>query len=202
MAKINFCGDSFCRKGGYGTRKNSELAWTTLLAEKLQHTIVGLGKAGTAHEHAIKSFDPNANINVFCWTEPHRLYHEIYPISMGTADANKDIHVVYDAAYRYYKYLHDEALAIKRYERDLYWFDQAILKHYKGLVVHLVSFSWVYDFEHGLEFSTPLNDLRTNPWEKSEDEIANHLSKEKNQFVADKIYELILNSKSNIEYPT
>lgn len=197
MGKINFCGDSFCRKGGYGVLRHSELAWTTLLAEKLKHSIIGLGKAGSAHEHAIKSFNPTADINVFCWTEPHRLYHDSYPISMGTAEANKDINVVYDAAYKYYKYLHSQTLALKRYERDLYWFDQAILKHYAGLAIHLVSFSWVYEFEHGLEFSTPLNDLRTNPYKKSKDEIANHLNKKQNQFLADELYTLILDAKNN-----
>ena len=73
LAKINFCGDSFCEQA-------CEQSWTTHLANALDAKIVGLGRGGTAHERAFKTFSPSADYTVFCWTEPHRLYHPDVPI--------------------------------------------------------------------------------------------------------------------------
>ena len=71
MKTINFCGDSFCMN-------ESEKSWCVILAKKLNAKIVGFGKGGTAHEHAIKSFNPKSDINIFCWTEYNRVYHKKY----------------------------------------------------------------------------------------------------------------------------
>ena len=50
---VNFCGDSFCAS-------KNKFAWCHLLSKKINAKIIGLGKSGSAHEHAIKSFNPNA----------------------------------------------------------------------------------------------------------------------------------------------
>jgi hypothetical protein len=72
--RINFTGDSFCYKGGQDDdRPYSDIAWTTLLADRLGASIVGLGRSGSSHEHVFKTFNSSADINVICWTEPQRL---------------------------------------------------------------------------------------------------------------------------------
>ena len=101
---INYmnCGDSFCK-----LTKNSDVAWTTLLASKLNANIIGYGKSGAAHEHAIKTFDSKADYTIFCWTEAHRLYHVKYPLSIASAENDQHKHRIYGAANVYYKYLHN-----------------------------------------------------------------------------------------------
>ena len=47
---INFCGDSFCAS------KDKE-SWTIILSNMLGYKIYGIGKKGTAYEHAIKTFN-------------------------------------------------------------------------------------------------------------------------------------------------
>ena len=51
MKTLNYCGDSFAPKT---TDKNR---WHLLLANKLNAKIIGFGLQGSAHEHAIKSFN-------------------------------------------------------------------------------------------------------------------------------------------------
>ena len=162
MAKINFCGDSFCAEA-------CSQSWTTQLATALNAKIVGLGGGGHAHERAIKTFDPSADYTVFCWTEPHRLYHPDVPIGVGTCDhykkAKKSNNLI-AAAYVYYKYLHNWELAEERYVRELYWFDKTVLSNYKGKVVHLFCFEFFYEFENGVTFSKPLQYREVLPQEK------------------------------------
>jgi hypothetical protein len=189
MKYINFCGDSFCRH-----TRAAEIAWTTLLASKLNVNILGYGKSGAAHEHAIKTFDSIADYTVFCWTEPHRLYHIKYPLSIGSAEADQHKHRIYGAANVYYKYLHNSNLAIERQSRDLYWFDNVVLSKYKGLAIHIPCFSKIYKFTNHININTPLNQLRDNPdkFPVSKDiEPANHMTKQQNSMLADKLYNII-----------
>ena len=185
MAKINFCGDSFCRKA-------SAEGWPRILATALNAEIVGLGKSGSAVEHAIRSFDTQADYTVFCWTEPHRLYHPDYPISFARAEAEQNINLVYKAAYEYYKYLHDTDLTEKRYVRDLYWFDTQCLNEYEGKAIHLFCFECLYEFSNGVTFFHPLNLRRDVPFAMNNSaEVANHLTVEQNKQLADELYECL-----------
>ena len=110
MKTINFCGDSFCMN-------ESEKSWCVILAKKLNAKIVGFGKGGTAHEHAIKSFNPKADINIFCWTEYNRVYHKKYLLNFNNVDKNiNQKNKVYAAAKVYYKYLHDYTYAKEYYD--------------------------------------------------------------------------------------
>ena len=190
MLSINYCGDSFCNSGGT-VGNNPELAWTTLLSKKLGATIIGLGKSGSAHEHAIQSFVNTADYTVFCWTDPNRIWNADTPISVGTANRFKKDKNIYSVAHLYYKYLHDEAYAIRRYQRDCYWFDNVVLSKYSGKLIHLNCFSNLYDWKSGIEHQIkPLNDMRAVPWKNSDDEVANHFNIEQNQQLADKLYTL------------
>ena len=192
MKTINFCGDSFCIY-----TKNSDVAWTTLLASKLNTSIIGYGKSGAAHEHAIKTFDDTADYTVFCWTEPHRLYHVKYPLSIVSAENDQHKHRIYGAANVYYKYLHNMDLAIERYNRDLYWFDSIVLSKYKGLAIHIPCFTTIYKFTNHININTPINKLRDNPGKMNVPktlEIANHMTKQQNAMLADKLRLLISDS--------
>ena len=185
MAKINFCGDSFCEQA-------CEQSWTTHLANALDAKIVGLGRGGTAHERAFKTFSPSADYTVFCWTEPHRLYNLNYPINVTKCETDKNKSKLYAAGHVYYKYLHNWEVAEERYVRELFWFDQCILKEYKGKAIHLFSFDCMYEFENGVTFSNPLNLRRDVPFALDDGkEVANHFTAEQNKQLADELYECL-----------
>ena len=192
MKTINFCGDSFCRlepKVG-----NRGLSWTTLLADKLNASILGWGKPAAAYEHAIQTFDNTTDYTIFCWTDPNRLYvNPEYSVNMihlhhlihqlGGLSNNKE-----KAAYAYFKYLHSISVTKQRYMRELYWFDHAILSNYKGVAIHLPCFNVQHVFIHGINIDIPLDDMRSRD---VKNELHNHLTEQENSGLADKIYSII-----------
>jgi hypothetical protein len=203
MTTINFCGDSFCACGGPRNHiwkkelvdKEAQFAWTTILAAKLGADIIGFGAAGTAHENCFKTYDDTADYTVFCWTEPHRLYHDNFGISMSTADKFKQDKKIYATAYLYYKYLHDVDLAIARFQRECYWFDHAILTNYKGKCIHLDCFANLYTWNVGIKHSLGiLNDrrpLRDHPGDPDDDQcLPCHLTVKQNVELADELFDL------------
>ena len=185
---INFCGDSFCAS-------KSEYAWCNLLSNKLNAKTIGLGKSSSAHEYAIKSFNANANITIFCWTEPHRLYHKKYEINSNSAEFYKDKIIEMKIATEYYKYLHDYAYAKQRQIRDLYWFDNVILSQYKGKIIHYFSFNYstFYKFKNGYTYNKPLDKIFKIKTSNNID-IFNHLSIDDNKKLAQFTYGLLKNS--------
>ena len=178
---INFCGDSFC------ANKSSE-SWTTILSHMLGYEIFGTGKNGTAYEHAIKTFNPKVDVTVFCWTEPHRIYHATESLNMTSVEEKKHKSRVHAAAHEYYKYLHSYEIDFDRKERDFFWFDEKILKHYKGKIVHLFSFeNAIYPFKHGVVVRKPL-ELAKKGFSSI---YPNHMTKENNRKLANSIYKLL-----------
>lgn len=149
---------------------------------------LGVGKNGSAHEHAILSFDPRADITVFCWTEPLRIYHKKYPINIREVQRSYDKHPIYKASRAFYKYLFDKNYFLRRFERDLYWFDKEVLSRYEGLAIHLFSFkSSYYNFDNGIEVKKFLRDENPN----DENTYANHFTEEQNIKFADLMFNLI-----------
>jgi len=222
MKTINFCGDSFCE------HHRVLDSWTKLLAHKLNVSIVGWGKGSSAHEHAIKSFNNTADCTVFCWTEAHRIYVDttyttnlwnleamFNPDKLGLSPAmklqqktptNRD-----KAAYTYYKYLYNPSLHFQKQIRDLYWFDNVVLSKYKGLAIHLFCFNNTYTFTNGINVSDILYHRtreykvkNLNPDYTLQDDdynaYANHLSKEENTRLADKIYNIIKEHHEKTNY--
>ena len=192
MKTINFCGDSFCQKES--DINNRSLSWTTLLADKLNASILGWGGPGAAHEHVFRSYDEEADYTVFCWTDTNRLYvNPDYSAIMG--HLHHLIHQlgglhnnIQKAAYAYYKYLHNIPIAKQRYMRELYWFDHAILSNYRGVAIHLPCFGIPYVFTHGINIDTPLNDMRSKD---VKNELNNHFTEQENAMLADKLYNII-----------
>ena len=222
MKTINFCGDSFCQN------EQVSAAWTVLLAYKLNASIVGWGKGGYAHEHAIQTFDDTADYTVFCWTGAHRIYvDKTYSINLWKLEAmfnpdelglspamksqqptptNRD-----KAAYAYYKYLSNIDLELQRQLRDLYWFDNVVLPKYNGIAVHIFCFNNTYTFTNGISVSDILYQktreyklLDNNPDYKLQDNdyeaYANHLTEQENSRLADKIYNIIKEHHEKTNY--
>ena len=198
---INFCGESFCQKEPI--KDNYSLSWTTLLANKLNASIIGWGKPGAAYEHAIQSFDNTADYTIFCWTDPNRLYvNSEYTALIG--DITEDIRIKGGiknsrdkAAYAYYKYLHNIPVTKQRFKRELYWFDHAILSNYKGVAVHLACFDVSHIFTHGINIDTPLDSMRSKD---VKNELHNHLTEQENSGLADKIYNIIKEHHEKTNY--
>ena len=188
MAKtINFCGDSFCE------RIDSPSSWIRQLADLLSCEIIGKGKSGTSHEHAIRSFDASADFTVFCWTEPDRIYHPTNPLNFGTAEKYKSKNKIYAAAHAYYAYVHDFEYSKTRQMRELYWFDHAVLSNYSGKIAHCWCFEQTYDFLNGVTFDKILNNL-----EKTDDYFLNHLTKQENTHLAHELYNLIRKTNGQV----
>ena len=182
LKTINFCGDSYC---GNDYDKSS---WLLQLAGLLKCKIIGAGKNGSSYEHAIKTFNPDAGITIFCWTEPHRIYHPTVSLNLSSVEEYRHTSKIHAAAHQYYKYLHSFTLDRDRHERDLYWFDEKILKKYKGKIIHLFSFeNAVYSFKHGIIVKKPLELAREGP----SSIYPNHLTKENNIKLAQSLYKLL-----------
>ena len=169
MKTINFCGDSFVpevKEGDY---------WHLVLADMLGAKIIGFGMRGSAHEHAMKIFNPDADITVFVWTEHGRVYNKKIPFGNITSindrlktstsanwykpfPTNKPEKL--DSLLKlYYMYLYEDDVSKERQIRDLYWFDNEVLSKYNGQIVHLFSFDVTYKFKNGITYSTPLYDI-------------------------------------------
>ena len=199
MKTINFCGESFCQK----EPDNYSLSWTTLLANKLNASIIGWGKPGAAYEHAFNCYDEQANYTIFCWTDPNRLYVDSeYSTNLGELNENVKtkggVKGARDkAAYAYYKYLWNKQLTQKRFSRELYWFDHTILSNYKGVAIHLACFDIWHVFTHGMNINTPLDAMRSKD---IKNELMNHFTKQENARLADKIYNIIKEDHEKTNY--
>ena len=186
--KINFCGDSFCAT-------KSKYAWCNILSKKLNAEIIGLGKSGSAHEHAIKSFNSKADITIFCWTDANRIYHEKYILTYN--HVNKQLLKpnplkIYQAIKVYWQYVHDGSYLQERQNRDLYWFDHEILSQYKGIIIHFYCHPHIkrYKFTNGYMHNKSLMKMFKT---KDTDyiEYFNHFSIENNKNLAQLTFNLL-----------
>lgn len=201
MKTINFCGESFCQKEPIVS--NRSLSWTTLLADKLNASIIGWGKPGAAYEHAFNCYDEQADYTIFCWTDPNRLYVDSeYSTNLG--ELSEDVKTKGGvkgsrdkAAYAYYKYLWNKQLTQKRFSRELYWFDHTILSNYKGVAIHLACFDIWHVFTHGMNINTPLDAMRSRD---VKNELMNHFTEQENARLTDKIYSIIKEDHETTNY--
>ena len=181
MAKtINFCGDSFCAN-------ESDASWIAQLASKLEARVLGTGNDGTAHEHSIKSFDPQADVTIFCWTEASRIYHPTHPLNLSSCTLYCTKDQIYEAGLQFYQHIHDLAYFRTRQMRDLYWFDHEILSQYKGIAISLWSFDKTYQFTNAHNFALPPLKSLSN---RAQGKI-NHMNESMNQLLAKKLNNFI-----------
>jgi hypothetical protein len=184
---INFCGDSFC--AWIGSHKKIQ-SWCDLLIKDLNLKLIGTGKAGTAYEYAIKSFNPNADITIFCWTGSDRLYHKNYICDVHNGVLNlpyyKQSKILTITAEIFYREFYSKQYFNDLQMRSLYWFDNEILSQYQGLAVHLFCFEKTYHFENGINV-----DLIMNSYANYEKSHPCHFNEETNRWFADKIFNVI-----------
>ena len=197
---IGYFGDSFCAN----TTRHS---WTDILANKLDAKIVNRGKNGSSIWTAILDFENLKNLKklpdicIFCWTNPHRLYHPSKPLTLNSLHANSNLE---DAVRKYFGHLWFNEKEFLNYRYVLEHFDKEILKDVKCKQYQIFSFSpkdannnfevnlqnnFINDFSL-LNFSgLTLEDHYDNDLQNT---LINHMSIEKNIDLANYFYEKII----------
>jgi len=192
MKTINFCGDSYCA----WLDENTKESWAVQLADKLEAKIVGQGLGASAYEHAIKSFNPKADFNVFCWTQSSRLYHKNYKCRYQSGVAHfknaKPLELLSLMGEAFYREFYNKEYFDELQKRSLYWFDHEVLSNYSGTSVHLFGFDRTYTFINGLNYGRVLKTVSD-----ISEVLVNHMTYENNTLVADEVYELINSSLLN-----
>jgi len=202
---IGFFGDSFCAS----TDNNS---WTELLANKLNATIANRGKAGSSIWTAILDFDKcrNSNsipdINIFCWTNPQRIYHPTKTPTLRSVLKEKSS--LADAVRKYYAYLYFEDKENLNYKFTLEYFENYILKNIKDKKIYQIfsinpkdcntsslevnlNYSFINEFSL-LQFSEyTIENHMSHFWQKMHKLHINHMSIDKNQQLADYFFQKI-----------
>lgn len=196
---IGYFGDSFCAN----TSKDS---WITILAEKLSADIVNTGKPGSSMWTAILDFERLKNeatlpdVCIFCWTNPHRLYHPKKHLNLR--DLPKDSNLA-DAVKKYFGYLWFNDKEFLNYKYVLQYFDQNEISKIKGIKYQIFSINpndANNDFEVSLqnnfidEFSL-LNfsglTLEDHGLPDLGGKLINHMSIDKNKELANYFYKKI-----------
>ena len=194
MAKtINFCGDSYCT-----FFPKEKVSWCAQLVDKLDAKLLGTGWGRTAYEYAIKSFDPSADITIFCWTESSRLYHKDYLIryqgGVRYFKSQKPNEMLSLMGEMFYRTLYDSTYFDELQRRSLYWFDNEVLSKYKGIIIHNFCFKNTYTFKHGITSPTILYSL-LDPV-KGDNHGMCHMSIADNKMYADYVFNLIKDNYS------
>ena len=194
MKTIQFCGDSFCAS-------TVSTSYTILLSDMLNASMIGRGRAGSAHEHAIRTFDTSADYTVFCWTESQRLFlaDEEIDINLTTATkyteqsgVNTKTKNIAKAAFVYFKYIGHQPMQTaynkQRQMRDLYWFDHEVLSKSNSKIIHYFNRRVTYQFKNGYQMPNTIhNDFNVPPVEHNP-HYYNHLSEKDNKILADNLY--------------
>ena len=194
MKTIQFCGDSFCA----GTVSTS---YTVLLSEMLNANMIGRGRSGSAHEHAIRTFNTSADYTVFCWTDSQRLFlaDEERDINLSTAerylkdtDDFRHTKTIAKAAFAYFRYIGHKPMQTaynkQRQMRDLYWFDHEVLSKSDSKIIHYFNKRVTYQFKHGYQMPGTIHDDFNIPSVEHNPHYYNHLSEENNKILAETLY--------------
>jgi len=196
---IGYFGDSFCAD-------RTEHSWTNILADKLGADIVNRGKAGSSIWTAILDFHNLRNaqelpdVCIFCWTNPHRLYHPTKYLNLSTLPEDSNLA---DAVRKYFTHLWFNNKEFLNYKYVLEYFDQNLLNDIECVQYQVFSFLPAdanNDFEINLhnnfikDFSL-LNfsgfTLEDHCKSIHDDKLINHMSIEKNIELAKYFYEKI-----------
>lgn len=193
MKTIGFFGDSFCAS-------NQPESWCNILQQKLGAArIRWFGNPGTSIWSVFFQFNKLIEQNrvpdicVFCWTEPHRLYHPEFILSVGTQPLEGVDPKIYEALDNYWKYLHNNEKAEMAYEYALRFYDQNVLSKLDNEIIQMWSFkpntnielhTGTFVDECMFEFSKS-NGVK-NGWGVG---TINHMTVDQNKQWAEKIYE-------------
>ena len=127
MKSIGFFGDSFCAS-------NQPESWCNILQQKLDcKRIRWFGNPGKSIWSVFFQFNKLIkqnkvpDISIFCWTEPHRLYHPELILSIGTEPLEGVEPNIYKTLDNYWKYLHSTEKSEMAYEYALKYYDHNIV---------------------------------------------------------------------------
>jgi len=204
--KIGFYGDSFCSEiSNLHSYTNEYKTYIKQVKDHYDAKITHLGVVGSSYWDVIlrqlnKSDLPD--VCVFVWTDPNRLYHPtIHSITSGSATSQKIKHgfpgttryKTWKAADQYYTYLHNTEKARIENVSAFYYFDKEVLAKLQTKILHLWSFETIYQWQTGVNISTPLYNLiaeKDNSF--SFDFTPNHIpGNQKNKIIADWIIKAI-----------
>lgn len=140
MGSIGFFGDSFCAN-------NSEQSWCNILATKLGiDRPRWFGRSGSSiwsvffrYNDLIKK-GKVPDISVFCWTEPYRLHHKEYALSLNAEPEEGADPRMYKALDDYWVYLHHQYKDEMAYEYSLKYYDRHVLSKVNSKIVQMWSF--------------------------------------------------------------
>jgi hypothetical protein len=193
MKSIGFFGDSFCAS-------NQPESWCNILQQKLGgKKIRWFGNPGKSIWSVFFQFNKLIEQNmvpdicIFCWTEPHRLYHPELILSVGTQPLEGVDPNVYKTLDNYWKYLHSEEKAEMAHEYSLKYYDQNVLSKLDKEIVQMWSFkptnnieltTGIFINECMFEFSK--SDGTKDGWGIG---TINHMTVKQNEQWAEKVYE-------------
>jgi hypothetical protein len=202
MKTIGFFGDSFCA----GNREDS---WCNILAKKLgTDRPRWFGKSGASiwsvffqyNDLIMKRKVPD--ISIFCWTEPYRLYHKDYTLSLNVKPDPKADPKMYKALDDYWIYLHQQYKDEMAYEYSLKYYDQHVLSKVESQIVQMWSFKPFetsdrpqgFQLKTGIFIDESMHEFSKSAGVKDGWGIGdvNHMTAEQNQLWAEKVYGSLL----------
>lgn len=202
MKTIGFFGDSFCAH-------NSAESWCNILTRKLGiDRPRWFGKSGASiwdvffkyNDLIMKGKVPD--ISIFCWTEPYRLYHKEYVLSLNVEPDPDADPKMYEALDYYWKYLQHQYKDEMAYEYALKYYDQHVLSKVNSQVVQMWSFKpfETSDRPQGFKLKTGVFiDESMFAFSKTAGEKdgwgvggINHMTVEQNKIWAEKVYGSLL----------
>ena len=196
---IGYFGDSFCAN----TTHNS---WTIKLADALSCDITNFGVDGSSIWTPIIEYNKRhkegtlPDIVIFCWTNPHRMYHPKQPATLSWALENSSN--LSDAIKKYFTYLWFDEKELLNYKYTLEHFDQHVLSAFDGKILQIFSTSpndnnlpVAVDLKKGfinnfslLNFSGLTLDEHAKSVKLRDETFINHMTAEKNSDLADYFY--------------
>lgn len=216
---IGFFGDSFCAHPG---RSN----WLGKIAHHLDARIVHAGISGSSYWTTIMDYVDNfedyrnLDYTIFCWTDPHRIYHPRGDITGAGSLSKNDI--IHKSARMYFENLRSFRKEQMEFTAAAHWFDDRYLSRTAGKIIHLWSFgnprkeSWrdaelddiefLHAWKHGTEVRTPLYyiSVRTDGWRQKFDGTLlndifhftrNHMGPEGDEWVLSLLKDVIAQEK-------
>ena len=192
MKTIGFFGDSFCAS-------NQPESWCNILQQKLDaRRIRWFGNPGKSIWSVFFQFNKLIeqnrvpDISIFCWTEPHRLYHPELILSIGTEPLEGVDTNIYKTLDNYWKYLHNTEKSEIAYEYALKYYDQNVLSKVDKQIVQMWSFKPDKDIKltTGTFIDESMFAFSKSAGEKDGWGIGkiNHMTEEQNKEWANKVY--------------
>lgn len=217
--KIGFFGDSFCANEHSWSFKYK--TYISMLKKHYRAEIVHLGQGGSSISDLIllqlKPFiiqNKVPDICIFCWTEPHRLFHRtVRNLNYASSKEYVEKSKIWKAANDYYEHLWDSECTKLQYQALLEYTDNNILSILpkSTKIIHMWSFgkmledlklnnnNFHYQWKHGVTVTpslTAISLIDSNFEEFSNNNGPNHLTtKDKNQ----KVFELVCDAIDNYE---